>query len=97
MPQKYTTIATITISMIATLIGKYVWDRYLSKSSRITVEEHKRDFIILEKRLNAGSETFKKINTCMSAMCMVQLELCEKLQVDCKDIRKIIVDSGLDL
>ena len=95
--EMYTTIATIAMSMIATLIGKYVWDRYLSKSSRVTIEEHKRDFAILEKRLSDGSETFKKINTCLSAMCMVQLELCEKLQVDCKDIRKIIVDNGLDL
>jgi len=90
-------IITIVVSIITTLIGKYIWDRYLSKSSRVTVQDHKRDFDVLETRLNAGSETFKKINTCMSAMCMVQLELCEKLKVDCKDIRKIIVDSGLDL
>jgi len=90
-------ITTIVVSIITTLIGKYIWDRYLSKSSRVTVQDHKRDFDVLETRLNAGSETFKKINTCMSAMCMVQLELCEKLKVDCKDIRKIIVDSGLDL
>ena len=93
----YTTIATIIISMIATLICKYIWDRYLSKSSRVTVKEHERDIANLVERLKEGSDTFKKINTCMSAMCMVQLELCEKLQVDCKDIRKIIIDSGLDL
>ena len=93
----YTTIATVAISMIATLTGKYIWDRYMSKSSRVTVKDHERDIAGLEKRLAAGSDTFKKINTCMSAMCMVQLELCEKLKVDCGDIRKIIIDSGLDL
>jgi len=93
----YTTIATVVISMIATLTGKYIWDRYMSKSSRVTVKEHARDIANIAERLQEGSVTFKKINTCMSTMCMVQLELCEKLKMDCADIRKIIVDSGLDL
>ena len=93
----YATIATIVMSMIATLTGKYIWDRYMSKSSRVTVKDHERDITALTERLRDGSDTFKKINTCLSAICIVQLELCEKLQVDCKDIRKIIVDSGLDL
>ena len=96
MPQLELILAVVA-SVTATLIGKYIWDRYLSKSSRISVKDHERDIAGLEKRLMAGSDTFKKINTCMSAMCMVQLELCEKLKVDCGDIRKIIVDSGLDL
>ena len=97
MPQLYTTIATITISMIATLIGKYVWDRYLSKSSRVTVKDHERDFAVLEKRLDVGVDTFKKINTCLSTICLVQLSICEKLEIDCKEIRTIIMNSGLDL
>ena len=93
----YATIATIVMSMIATLTGKYIWDRYMSKSSRVTVKDHERDITALTERLRDGSDTFKKINTCLSAICIVQLELCEKLKVDCGDIRKIIVDSGLDL
>ena len=39
----YTTIATVAISMIATLTGKYIWDRYMSKSNRVTVKDHERD------------------------------------------------------
>lgn len=91
------TIATVAISASATLACKYIWDRYLSKSSRVTLKDHDKDIKDLEKRLKAGSDTFKKISTCLSTVCMVQLDLCEKLEIDCGDIRKIIVESGLDL
>ena len=90
-------ILYILVTAMATLAGKYIWDRYLSKNSRVSVKDHERDIAHLEKRLQAGSDTFKKISICMSSMCMVQLELCEKLEVDCSDIRKILIESGIDL
>ena len=93
----YTTVATVVISMIATLICKYIWDRYMSQDSRITLKEYTRDMKHIEERLKEGSDTFKRISSCLTTFCLVMLEVCEKAGIDCNDIRKQMIKSGLDL
>lgn len=96
MTQPYI-IATIVISITATLIAKFIWDRYMSKSSRVTVKDHEKDISCLKRHLESGTQTFKEISVCLSTLCMCQLELCEKLEIDCSAIKKIMVESGLGL
>jgi len=90
-------IATIAVSVIATLTAKFIWDRYLSKGSRVSVKDHEKDVACLKRHLDNGAQTFKEISRCLSTLCMCQLELCEKLKIDCGDIKKIMVKSGLGL
>jgi len=90
-------IVTIAASVIATLTAKFIWDRYMSKSSRVSVAEHEKDVACLKRHLDNGAQTFKEISRCLSTVCMCQLSLCEKLGVDCKEIKIILMNSGLDL
>jgi len=79
------------------LIGRYIWDRFLSQSSRVTVSQCKNQMTQVQDRLQEGTDSFKRINSCLAASCLVMLRLCEKSGIDCQDIRKIMVESGLDL
>lgn len=97
MTQPYTIIITIVISVIATLTARFIWDRYMSKSSRVSVKDHERDMKCLKRRLDSGTQTFKEISVCLSTICMCQLELCEQMSMDCSKIKKLMVESGLGL
>lgn len=90
-------IILIVLSALVALIGRYLWDRYMSQSSRVTQKEFLAKMEELDKRLEDGTHTFKKINSCFAAMCLVMLRLCEKAEIDCDDIRKQMIESGLDL
>ena len=90
-------IATIAISVTATLIARFIWDRYMSKGSRVSVKTHEKDINCLKRHLDSGTQTFKEISICLSTLCMCQLELCEKLKIDCSDIKEIMIKSGLGL
>ena len=90
-------IIPIVCTAVATLICKYIWDRYMAKSSRVSVATHEKDIGCLKRHLDNGSQTFKEISICLSTVCMCQLELCEKLKINCSDIKKIMIESGLGL
>ena len=84
-------------SILATLLSKFLWDRYFSQSSRVTKKEFCNKLSEIEKRLDAGANTFKHINVCLITTSLVLLKICEEVGIDCEDIKKMMIDNGLDL
>jgi H+/gluconate symporter-like permease len=90
-------LITFILGLISALTIRYVWDRFLSQSSRVTQKEYQKEITRINNELSEGANTFKEICRCISVMCMCQLDLCEKLHIDCSDIREIMVKGGLGL
>ncbi len=90
-------IALVIVTIPATLIGRYIWDRYISKSSRVTKEICELHMQQIENRLERGEETFKRIGSCITASCLIMLQLCEKAEINCSDIRQKMIDAGMNL
>lgn len=90
-------IITIVISIATTLMARFIWDRYMSKDSRVSVKSHEKDIGCIKRHLDSGTQTFKEISICLATVCMCQLELCEQMNMDCTKIKEIMVKSGLGL
>ena len=79
------------------LVGRFIWDRFLSQSSRVTVKEFKNKMDQVEKQLAEGQETFKKIGSCITASCLIMLQLCKNANIDCEQIEKKMIEAGMNL
>ena len=101
-------VVLIMLTIFATLLTKWLWDRFFSKESRVTKEtcdNHRKNFEMSMKRLEynvegrliEGEKTFKKIGSCLTASCLIMLQLCEKAQIDCSDIKQKMIDAGMNL
>lgn len=90
-------ILIIFLTAGLTLFCKWLWDRYLSQSSRVTAKEFNEKMAEIEKQLAEGRETFRKIGSCIQASCLIMLQLCENAHIDCAEIRKKMIESGLNL
>lgn len=90
-------VVIIVVTALVSLFGRFLWDRFFSRSSRVTAKECKDRMATVEKNLNEGEETFKNIKSCLAASCLIMLQLCERAEIDCGDIRQKIVESGLNL
>jgi len=80
-----------------TLFCKWLWDRYFSQSSRVTAKEFNDKMMEIEKQLTEGREIFKKIGSCLQASCLIMLQLCENAHINCDEIRKKMIESGMNL
>lgn len=79
------------------LIGRWIWDRWLAKRSRITADICELRMASVERRLEEGARTFERLTSCLTAACFIMIDLCQKSGIDCDDIRKRMIDSGINL
>jgi hypothetical protein len=47
------------------------------------------------RRLNCGEETFDTHSKILAVILMTQLKICSKLEIDCTEIGKAMVQKGL--
>ncbi len=90
-------ILLIFLSVSGTFLFRYLWDRYFAQSSRVTAKEFKDKMFEVERQLIDGKKTFKQIGSCIQATCLIMLQLCEKSNIDCNEIRKKMIEAGMDL
>lgn len=94
------------IVAILTLICKWVWDRWLSTSSRITMEHCKlirencqHDLLAKirshNERLNDGDDTFKSTRHIQRAVLLTLLQMCKHMEVDCDELSKAFIDQDI--
>ena len=97
---------TLLLTACVTLIGKWVWDRWLSQNSRVTKMDCSliRDKCQAEimslvkqhtKQLGEGDECFATVSQTMMVILLALLKICEKQNIDCEDIHKAMVQRGL--
>jgi hypothetical protein len=99
------------------LVGKYIWDRYLSEQSRVTVvtcalrQEKCRQELLSqlkeqviareaeskkrEEDEKCNEDAFTTLDQCITVIMMTQMKICEKLQIDCGEITKVMVKKGI--
>ena len=87
----------IGITAVAMLMARYVWDRWLSKSSRVTKGEYEKDMICVNEKFEEGACHFKTIQSFIAVSCLIQLEFCAHSKIDCKSIKDFMVENGIDL
>lgn len=96
----------VFVTLIATLCGKYVWDRWLSQSSRVTgsdcLKNQKicRDSILLElkvhdKKLDNGEDCFNDTRHIQRAVLLTLLSICNHLKIPCDVLTKVMVDNDI--
>ncbi len=96
----------VLATVVLTLIGKYVWNRWLSETSRVTLKmcELAREACqqkLLDKicsqgeRLDDGDTLFKSTRQYQRAVILTLLQVCNKLGVDCDHITKVMVDQDI--
>lgn len=101
-------VLTIIITIGSTLLCKWVWDRYFSQNSRITKvifdtymqsmdEKFEARLLNIDKQLLSGQETFRNIGSLIGSSCLIMLEVCKNANIDCTDIKKKMIDAGLNL
>lgn len=105
------------IGVVVALIGKFLYDRYFSENSRVTLvtcglrqeacrkellaqlkaQDVARDFIekqrIEDEKCN--EDAFTTLDQCITVIMMTQMKICEKLQIDCGEITKVMVKKGI--
>lgn len=98
----------IIITAGFTLFCKWLWDRYFSQNSRITKEifdayikstdeKFESRLLSIDKQLLNGQETFRNIGSLIGSSCLIMLEICKNANIDCTDIKKKMIDAGLNL
>lgn len=90
-------VGMVIITAGLTLFCKWLWDRYFSQSNRVTAKEFTEKMKGIETQLAEGKTTFKQIGSCIAASCLIMLRLCEKTGIDCDEIRKKMIDAGMNL
>lgn len=96
----------LLVAGIATLLGKYAWDRWLSQTSRVTkneCEQHRESCHkeIMEKiraqevHLTEGDGCFDQFSKTLMVVCLTQLKMCEALHIDCDEIKRVMVNKGI--
>jgi hypothetical protein len=96
----------VLLAVVATLLGKYAWDRWLSQSSRVTKEmcgqirsSCQKEILGLLKnqgdQLDAGDGCFDTFSKTLMVICLTQLKMCEHLHIDCEEIKRIMVNKGI--
>lgn len=101
-------IFAIVITISCTLLCKWLWDRYFSQNSRVTkatfdiyMENIDAKFetrlVNIDQQLRDGRETFKNIGSLIGSSCLIMLEVCKNANIDCTDIKKKMIDAGLNL
>lgn len=93
-------------TIVLTLFARWIWDRWLSEASRVTLKscEMARKLCqqqLLDKicsqgeRLDDGDLTFKSTRHYQRAVILTLLQLCNKMGVDCDSITKVMVDQDI--
>jgi hypothetical protein len=99
-------LVALFLTMCFTLLGKYLWDRYLSQNSRVTRldcslirEKCQAEIMGLVKdhtqQLCEGDENFSSLSKTMMVILLALLKICEKQNIDCEDIHKAMIQKGL--
>jgi hypothetical protein len=94
------------LTIIGTLVGKYLWDRFLSTNSRVTVpmcdliRKNCKDQIMSmvndhDAQLDCGEHSFKDMSSAIMVIMITLLKICEKQSIDCEDIHKVMIKKGL--
>lgn len=94
------------LAIIGTLAAKYVWDRFLSQSSRITRSECEKNQKICQSEilvkiknqgdcLDEGDDHFKKLDSVLLVITFTLLKICNKMQIECEDIVKKMSEKGI--
>lgn len=94
----------ILVTVILTLIGKMVFERLLAKSSRVTAFDCEKNRKACQAEILAkvdghrdclekGDGHFRSVDTKIMAMAFALLKICNKLEIDCEEITKKMVES----
>ena len=97
---------SIVGTVVATLVGKWVWDRWLSDSSRISQktcelirakcqQEMLGKMGLQENRLEDGDSLFKSTRHYQRAVILTLLHICNKMGIDCDQITKVMVEQDI--
>ena len=97
---------SLSLAIAGTLLSKYAWDRWMSRSSRVTKEmcgqireSCQKELMAMLKaqgtQLDDGDDCFKTFSQTLMVLLLAQLKVCEHLKIDCADIRKAMVDKGI--
>jgi len=102
----YPTVISHSGAAVTALAVKYIWDRYLSKASRITADQcnERRELMLkdivhnkesIEKRLDTGDKLFEKMEVCLSLNMHIIFDLCKEVGLNCEELREKIYKKGM--
>lgn len=98
--QTITILISSCCSILVALFIKKIWERFLSKSSRVTPEWCLLSRKQCEDRLKKGDIRFIWLEESVSLMLLTQYKLCEHFNItNCDDLKDKIINqhkTGMD-
>ena len=103
-------LVSLVFAAVLTLVGKYVWDRWLSKSSRVSEDlcderrttcrqalmtELASQKVASKAQFDCGEETMDITSHTLTVVLLTLLKMCNKMDIDCAELTKAMVERGL--